>query len=178
MPNCVHCALPNQPAFHTLSQSPVTPGRQFSFACAEFLQLCRLHLCTGLAERQDLCLLWCNAPDIQFNILTQLCMQQPPSIPHVRFSCHTQTSLFSLTMHTHLHSVFKWANTFVLVWCATDEGSCIAAKTFGFPNYLWLVNSNRTICHVRIYLATKGLTVLVINILYYKLYEWQAVIRT
>ena len=30
---------------------------------------------------------------------------------------------------------------------ATNEGSCIAAETFGFPNHLCLVNSDRIISH-------------------------------
>ena len=30
---------------------------------------------------------------------------------------------------------------------ATDEGSCIVAETFCFPNHPWLVNSDRIISH-------------------------------
>ena len=31
---------------------------------------------------------------------------------------------------------------------ATDEGSCIVAEAFGFPNHFWLVNSDRIINRV------------------------------
>ena len=57
-------------------------------------------------------------------------------------SCHFR---FTLRLTFYFLLVYLSEPTPLFLYYATDEGSCIASETFGFPNLPWLVNSNHTI---------------------------------
>ena len=44
-----------------------------------------------------------------------------------------------------MHVISSGFSLYVSIFCTTDEGSCIAAETFGIKNIYWLVKKNNNV---------------------------------
>ena len=73
-------------------------------------------------------------------------------------------------------SIFKWAHSFVW-YDATDEGSCIAAETFGFLNHSWLVNFVHIISQIVTVLHWKGTAIKLLVLMVFLVYFFNGVLQ-